>query len=520
MEKLLDKLLANVDEIIEKTEDPKNNMLRYQIGEAITTFYINRKEEIKAKGNSFDEEIIDFYDYKELNKKNLESEKYKKSSTWDKIKIALSEALLKKDGGDGYSITNLGYMQQFYKKYRNSPDSLEKAMFLDWSHNIILLKDKLNDDERKFYLKKAIAERWTVKELEKQLGDEAYDLFLRTIEECAYKFNINRVQIDNYKSLVKFEINNPSPFLVFAGANASGKSSIFEAIEFLMHSAMTTGNIALDIFGGPDKIVNFGTQANVGPDKSILSVNLDLSFKDADKTNSLSFGVYYDYSTDKLTKEFTGIPSLDNRIIESFSHIFIDNYKRAKNKIKHYDKLWLDASNTGKILKTILTDNTKKTEVLEWLQILIPGLESISVEKDLEGKEELQIFEQAFPTKPFTGNLISEGTLNIIALLTMFYQSNEPQFICVEEPETGLNPAILKELVPFFREMALKYHHHIWITTHSVSLVSELVEKELVIINKKNGITLSHPCQPGDFEEMKPDEAWMSNMLKGGGLPW
>jgi phage shock protein A len=64
MEKLLDKLLANVDEIIEKTEDPKNNMLRYQIGEAITTFYISRKEEIKTKGNSFDEEIIDFYDYK------------------------------------------------------------------------------------------------------------------------------------------------------------------------------------------------------------------------------------------------------------------------------------------------------------------------------------------------------------------------------------------------------------------------------------------------------------------------
>lgn len=517
MKKLLEKLFSDIENLIEKLNDSK---LRYQIGEAITTFYISHKEEIKTKEKSFDKEIIEFYDSKDLSKKGLDAEKYKKSSSWDKIKTALSEALTNKNGGDGYSTTNLAYMQQFYKKYRNAPDSLERALQLDWTHNISLLKDKLNDDERRYYLKKAIAQKWTVKELEKQIADEAYDVFLRTIEECAYKFIIDRVKINNYKSLVDFEIINPSQFLVFAGANASGKSSIFEAIEFLMHSAMTTGNIALDIFGGPDKIVNFNAQSKAGSSKSILSVDIDLSFGESEKIQSISFGVYYDYATAKLTKEFTGIPTLDNRIIESFSHIFIDNHKRAENKIKHYDKLWLDGSNTSKILKTILSNKTKKSEVLEWLQVLIPGLETISVEKDFTGKEELQIFEKAFPKKPFTGNLISEGTFNIIALLTLLYQSDEPQFICIEEPETGLNPAILKELVPFFREMTQKYHHHIWVTTHSVSFVSELSEVELVIINKKDGITLNHPCKPGDFEEMKPDEAWMSNMLKGGGLPW
>jgi predicted ATPase len=520
MKKLLEELFSNIEALIERTNDIKNNMLRYQIGEAITTFYISHKEEITKKEKSFDKEIIEFYDSKYLSKKGLDIEKYKKLSSWDKIKIALSEALTNKDGGDGYSTTNLAYMQQFYKKYRNSPDSLERALQLDWTHNVSLLKDKLNDDERRYYLKRAIAEKWTVKELERQVGDEAYDVFLRTIEQSAYKFKINKVEINNYKSLIDFKIDNPSQFLVFAGANAAGKSSIFEAIEFLMHSAMTIGNIALDIFGGPDKIVNFKAQSNSGSKDSILSVSLDLSFGDSGNNQNISFGLYYDYTKDQITKEFTGIPSLDTRIIESFSHIFIDNQKRAENKIKHYDKLWLDGSNTSKILKSILSNDTKKSEVLEWLQILIPELETIKVEKDLSGKEELQVIEKAFPDKPFTGSLISEGTFNIIALLTLFYQSDEPQFICIEEPETGLNPAILKEIVPFFREMTQKYHHHIWVTTHSVSLVSELVEEELVIVNKKDGNTLIHPCKPGDFEEMKPDEAWMSNMLKGGGLPW
>lgn len=520
MEKLLDRLFNNVGELIEKSNDIRSNMLRYQIGKAISDFYISHKEAIKTGEKSLDTKVIEIKDASNINIKSINSDTIKTKSSWDKIKIALSEALINKYDGDGFSITNLGYMQQFYKKYRNSPESLEKALLLEWSHNVSLLKDRINDDERRFYLKKALAEKWTVKELDKQIGDEAYDVFLQTIEECSYKFKIDKVRINNYKSLVDFDINNPSQFLVFAGANASGKSSIFEAIEFLMHSAITTGNIALDIFGGPDKIVNFNAQSKSESNKSILSVVLDLSFDDSENNQSVSFGVYYDYYTAKLTKEFTGIPLLDNRIVESFSHIFIDNYKRSENKIKHYDKLWLDGSNTSTILKTILSNKTKKSEILEWLQILIPGLETISVEKDLVGKEELQIFEKAFPKKPFTGNLISEGTFNIVALLTLLYQSDEPQFICIEEPETGLNPAILKELVPFFREMTQKYHHHIWVTTHSVSLVSELIEEELVIINKKDGITLIHPCQPGDFEEMKPDDAWMSNMLKGGGLPW
>jgi hypothetical protein len=39
-------------------------------------------------------------------------------------------------------------------------------------------------------------------------------------------------------------------------------------------------------------------------------------------------------------------------------------------------------------------------------------------------------------------------------------------------------------------------------------------------VNKKKGATQTNRCKEGDFEKMRPDEAWLSNMLKGGGLPW
>jgi predicted ATPase len=457
------------------------------------------------------------------NKMRFEIGEYITKFVIDKIKLGdidnflkdASNKLTKTNKDSGLSHTNLNYFRKFYKKYRNQPDLAEKAFELSWSKNIALLKDKLNDDERNYYLNRAIADDWSVKDIERQIQDDSFDNFLNEIEQNNYQFNIKALRIRNYKSLENINISNPSMLLVFAGANASGKSNIFEAIEFLMHAAMTTGTIAFDIFGGVENVVNFKASKQNG---QILEIILDLSF--GSNNHNIRFGLKYDIQSKQLTREFTGIKKLDEKIVNSFSRIFIDNYKKAENKLKIYNKLWIDASNLSSILKVILEDKKKKAEIIEWIQILIPEIESVSVEKDFSGKEELIVIEKSYPDKPFAGNLISEGTHNIIALLTLFYQTNQPQFVCIEEPETGLNPAVLSELIPFLREMTEKYHHHIWITTHSASLVAELSENELIIVNKKKGATQTNQCKEGDFEKMRPDEAWMSNMLKGGGLPW
>jgi len=520
MRKLIENLLSIVSKLIEDFGDKKGNLLRYKIGEAFSNFYTTNKDEISQTENQLDVMMLSFYSEKGINADNLNELKSKNLSNWDKVKLVVSDWLNHKYSSDGYGITNLGYMQQFYRKYRNSPDSLELANQLEWSHNIELLKDKLIEDERKYYLKRAIKEKWTVKELQKQIKDEAYDDFMVAIENSNFKYRIEKVFIKNYKSIVQLTIEQPSQFLVFAGANATGKSNIFEAIEFLMHSAMTQGTIVFDIFGGDKKVMNYAAQKDRLTNNWPMEIMLELSFGNEGKKHSIEFGIRYDFERRVLQKNFTGIPELDKRIINSFSRIFIENKKRAENKLKVYNKLWLDASNLSTILKDILKEKRKRNEMNEWIQILIPEIDKITIAQDLTGKEELQVTEKTYPDRPFTGNLISEGTINIIALLTLFYQTDDPQFICIEEPETGLNPAILHELVPFFREMKAKYNHHIWITTHSTSIVAELTEEELIIVSKKNGQTEIYPCKKGDFEEMKPDEAWMSNMLKGGGLPW
>ena len=434
---------------------------------------------------------------------------------WGDIQKEISAFLEKKFPEIGFKGSNLTYMQQFYRRYRTFPNKFEMAENLSWSAIVELIKGKVDNNERFFYQKKAIEETWSSRKLREEINNDSYDEFIRIIEVCNYQYKIGSVHIKNYKSLVDVKIDNPSKFLVFAGANASGKSSIFESIEFLMHSAMTTRNMVFGIFGGIGQVVNFNAQDTKN---DVLNVAIDFSFGNEEQKSKTKFEITYDIKNNRLIKSFTDIEKLDERIVDSFSRIFIDNNKRASDKIKIYDKLWFDASNLSNVLETILKNDKKKKEIIEWLQLIIPEVESVTIDKDFAGKNELRIIETSFPNKFITGNLISEGTYNIIALLAAFYQTDKPMFLCIEEPEIGLNPGILEALVPFFRDMTNRYHHHIWITTHSPMLVAQLKEIELIMVNKKEGKTKIKQFKEGDFYDMKPDDAWMSNMI--GGLPW
>jgi predicted ATPase len=516
MERTLKDIEAGIIKLFDNNENKNSIEIKYLIGSFLFSFYVRYKEKIS--------ESIDYILQKKKEEYNKifpkpeakkEFERFSKLSDWKKVLTIISERLPENIKKEGFGVSNLNSMQQFYRKYRNSTEYLNQAFKLDWSHIKELIRESLEEDERLYYLNRAVKEKWTVNDIRKNIKDETYDKFLQQIEDINYKFNIQKVKIHNYKSLVDLEITPKSKLLVFAGANATGKSNIFESLEFLMHSTITSGSFVFNIFEGEDKVLNFNAQKQ---EESKLAILITLTFEGLNEETE--FGLSYDIQSKKLIKQQTTIPKLDERIVESFSRIFIDNVKRAENKIKLHNKLWIDASNLSRILNEVFKDINKRNEIIEWLQILIPEIEKIEVEQDISGKEELRVFEKSYPDQPITGKLISEGTLNIIALLAICYQSDIPQFICIEEPETGLNPAILGELVPFFREMTKKYNHHVWMTTHSTSLVAELNEEELIIAEKKDGKTIIHQCEPGDFEEMPADEAWMSNMLKGGGIPW
>lgn len=91
----------------------------------------------------------------------------------------LAEYLAKTQPGlKGFSRQNLFRMKLFFETYRNDEKVSPLVRQLPWTHNLIILGQCKRAEEREFYLRQAIRERWGKRELERQLRCA---LFERTV---------------------------------------------------------------------------------------------------------------------------------------------------------------------------------------------------------------------------------------------------------------------------------------------------------------------------------------------------
>jgi predicted nuclease of restriction endonuclease-like (RecB) superfamily len=78
----------------------------------------------------------------------------------------------------GFSAQNLWRMRQFFEIYRGQPKLSALLRELSWTNNLMILGKCERAEEREFYLRLAAAQRWTSRELERQINSA---LFERTI---------------------------------------------------------------------------------------------------------------------------------------------------------------------------------------------------------------------------------------------------------------------------------------------------------------------------------------------------
>ncbi len=75
----------------------------------------------------------------------------------------------------GFSRPNLFRMQQFYDTYRNEGKVSPLVRQLPWTHNLIIMSRCKQMLEREFYLRLCIEERWSKRELERQLNTSLFE---------------------------------------------------------------------------------------------------------------------------------------------------------------------------------------------------------------------------------------------------------------------------------------------------------------------------------------------------------
>ena len=104
-----------------------------------------------------------------------------------------------------------------------------------------------------------------------------------------------------------------------------------------------------------------------------------------------------------------------------------------------------------------------------------------------EGRLLLKFQDGAFED-PFLARHVSDGTIKMLAYLTLLYDPKPHPLLCVEEPENQLYPKLLGELAEEFRAYAER-GGQVFVSTHSPDFLNAVRLDEVFWLAKKEGYT-------------------------------
>ncbi|BBP72304.1 hypothetical protein PHLH6_43080 [Pseudomonas sp. Seg1] len=104
------------------------------------------------------------------------SRKIEQAEWGDSVVGQLADHLaLTQPGLRGFTRRNLFRMRQFYEIYRGDQKVSALLTQLPWTHNLLIFTQSKLSEEREFYLRMAIQEKWSTRELERQFKTALFE---------------------------------------------------------------------------------------------------------------------------------------------------------------------------------------------------------------------------------------------------------------------------------------------------------------------------------------------------------
>lgn len=102
-----------------------------------------------------------------------------KTDGWGKSTVEELSGFIQKEmvGSRGFSPQNLWRMKQFYEVYSPFPKLSTLLRELSWSNNLHILTKTKSIEEKEFYLNLAVKERYSARELERQINSAIFERF-------------------------------------------------------------------------------------------------------------------------------------------------------------------------------------------------------------------------------------------------------------------------------------------------------------------------------------------------------
>jgi predicted ATPase len=283
---------------------------------------------------------------------------------------------------------------------------------------------------------------------------------------------INKIRIQNFKSIKDVELNLQQVNL-FIGPNNSGKSNFLKGIKHLVDATLSRTRL----FIGE---LTFGRKGN--------EVKITLNEND----------VYSQTSWNNFEAASSNLRLKNNYGIIGGIQIYSPQPEKFKvrSKLDSSSTLNDDAGNLVSYLFNLkeLPDESFFNNIESGLAECIQEFKQVkfpTVFSNPNGIIEKQIQFVDENKNPYMADEVSDGVLYFLALLCIVNQPNPPKLLILEEPEKGIHPRRIKEVLDYIFHLAEKKNIQVIISSHSVNVVdyfSDLPES-VFIFDKINGET-------------------------------
>ncbi|RUS97378.1 hypothetical protein DSM106972_084810 [Dulcicalothrix desertica PCC 7102] len=207
--------------------------------------------------------------------------------------------------------------------------------------------------------------------------------------------------------------------------------------------------------------------------------------------------------------------TLKNVSIYDFDH------KLTKKATPITGKLELeeDGTNLPIVIKKIIREGNSKRKLLNLLSVVLPFVKDLKIEEYTDKSLIFQIKEQYLKNDNnyIPSSLISDGTVNIIALLIALYFENEPLTI-IEEPERNIHPYLISKIIEMMKEASM--NKQIIVTTHNPEMVKYANRESILLISRdKQGFSqISRPYEQEEIKiflenQIEFEELYVKNLL-------
>lgn len=350
---------------------------------------------------------------------------------------------------------------------------------------------------------------------------------------------IHALRVKNYRALRDLHLKEITPLTVFIGANGSGKSTVFDVFAFLaetfngslrqawerrnrmreLRSRGSTGPISIEIKyreASDTPLITYHLEIDeVGPNPIVRAEWLAwtrgsrgkpfrfLNFADGegdvvsgDEPDETAQRTHERLESPDLLAvntfgQFSSHPRVSalRRFITGWYLSYISaNSARGVPESGPQERLSASGDNLPNVIQYLVEQHQERfDEITSVLAHRVPRLDRVMAEPLPDGRLMLRVKDQPFDL-PVLSKYASDGTLKLLAYLTVLYDPDPAPFIGIEEPENQLHPRLLFGLAEECRQASGR--SQVMVTTHSPEFLNALHAKEVRVLHRdKRGYT-------------------------------